>query len=71
MMLWLIIGIFVYFAYGVRNAVLGKESEKGMRRQSASYGSMLWEGTRLLADDSRDAGDVSLHDMNNRHEHEM
>ena len=71
MILWLILGILVYFAYGVRNSVLGKESEKGMRRQSASYGSMLWEGTRLLTDGSRDAGDVSLHDMNNRHEHEM
>ena len=71
MILWLILGILVYFVYGVRNSVLGKGSEKGMRRQSASYGSMLWEGTRLLSDGSRDAGDVSLHGMNNRHEHEM
>ena len=71
MILWLILGILVYFAYGVRNSVLGKESDKGMRRQSASYGSMLWEGTRLLADDSRDAGDVSLHGLNDHHEHEM
>jgi APA family basic amino acid/polyamine antiporter len=70
MILWLLVGIVVYFAYGVRNSVLGKESEKGMRRQSASYGSLLWEGTRLLSDGSKDPGDVSLHGMN-RHEHDM
>lgn len=70
MILWLLLGIVVYFAYGVRNSVLGKESEKGMRRQSASHGSLLWEGTRLLSDGSQDPGDVSLHGMN-RHEHDM
>ena len=73
MIVWSLLGIGVYFVYGVRNSVLGKESEKGMRRQSASYGSLLWEGTRLLSDGSRDAGDVSLHGMNtcNHHEHDM
>jgi len=68
LMMWLFTGLFVYFGYGIRHSVLGVEGDKESmpsRRQTSSYTSLVWEGTRLLSDDA--TGDVSLHGL---HEHE-